>query len=665
MVTGPVTRGTRGVRRRGGPVLTAVVLAATAGGLLSAGAVPASAATVSCASPVYKRQFFANTTFSGTPRKTDCDALIDQNWGAGAPASGLPKDAFGVRWTVTRDFGSGGPFALSAAARDGIRVYLDGARKVDLWKDVSTTRKKTVDITVPAGRHTLRVDFANWTGPANVALSYAPRTSAAVDKVKPLVPGGASVSYADGRAKLTWSRNQEMDLAGYRVYRRLKGTDFGGKPLATTTSASYTDASLPRTGDVYYYEVRAYDKAGNASAGTADKAVTTLDRTPPAAPAGLSATKADGAVRTQWQPVKGATWYRLYRASSAAGPFEAVAARLTDGSYRDTPSFDVTKRWYYRVVAGDAAGNTSVPSATADTGVPDVTPPGQVTGVQAVGGTAGNNVRWTANADDTAHYEVWTRRSGQEEFTGPQVVLGSSWLDAAAPVGGAVEYRVNAVDTAGNVSPASVSTAAVRPTPAPVSAPQSVTAAPRDGSTPLTWAFPADAWKFHVYRRTDPNGAWTLLDEDPTGANRFEDTTAPAGVAYYYVASVDAAGADSAPSATVMADRLTPATATAPQAPVLSLKAPYAECTANDCSGHGGAGQPVTITMSRPAGDSRVIGGYRWRVFGGGADSGYHQTSDSTVAWTPSRSGFYVAEVASVDVYGRVGAATQIEFKVA
>ncbi|MGW4273007.1 hypothetical protein ACWEGQ_11725 [Streptomyces seoulensis] len=306
-----------------------------------------------------------------------------------------------------------------------------------------------------------------------------------------------------------------------------------------------------------------------------------------------------------------------------------------------------------------------MPSATADTGVPDVTPPGQVTGVQAVGSTAGNNVRWTANADDTAHYEVWTRQSGQEEFTGPQVVLGSSWLDAAAPVGGDVEYRVNAVDTAGNVSPASVSAAAVRPAPAPVSAPQSVTAAPRDGSTPVTWAFPADAWKFHVYRRSDPNGAWTLLDEDPTGANRFEDTTAPAGVAYYYVASVDATGADSAPSATVMVDRLTPATATAPQAPVLSLKAPYAECTTNDCSGHGGAGQPVTITMSRPAGDSRVIDGYRWRVFGGGADSGYHQTSDSTVAWTPPRSGFYVAEVASVDVYGRAGAATQIEFKVA
>lgn len=34
-----------------------------------------------------------------------------------APASGLPKDNFGVRRTVTRDFGSGGPFALPSPHR--------------------------------------------------------------------------------------------------------------------------------------------------------------------------------------------------------------------------------------------------------------------------------------------------------------------------------------------------------------------------------------------------------------------------------------------------------------------------------------------------------------------------------------------------------------------
>lgn len=164
---------------------TATALAlATAGGVLYATAVPASAA-VNCTSPVFTRQFFANTTFSGTPKKTDCDSTIDQNWGSGAPVSGVPSNNFGVRWSVTRDFGSGGPFTFTASALDGMRVYVDGVRKIDVWKNVSATVKKTVDVTIPAGKHTIRFDFVNWTGSANVRFAYTPRTSAAYDKVKP------------------------------------------------------------------------------------------------------------------------------------------------------------------------------------------------------------------------------------------------------------------------------------------------------------------------------------------------------------------------------------------------------------------------------------------------------------------------------------------------
>jgi hypothetical protein len=56
---------------------TALVLA-TAAGLLSATAAPASAATT-CAAPVLKRQFFANKSFSGTPKKTECDSAIGRH----------------------------------------------------------------------------------------------------------------------------------------------------------------------------------------------------------------------------------------------------------------------------------------------------------------------------------------------------------------------------------------------------------------------------------------------------------------------------------------------------------------------------------------------------------------------------------------------------------
>ncbi|MFG3552261.1 hypothetical protein [Streptomyces sp. NPDC047725] len=55
-----------------------------------------------------------------------------------------------------------------------MRVYVDGMRKIDLWKKVSATAHKTVDLTIPSGKHTIRVDDAAWTGYASAAFTYAP-----------------------------------------------------------------------------------------------------------------------------------------------------------------------------------------------------------------------------------------------------------------------------------------------------------------------------------------------------------------------------------------------------------------------------------------------------------------------------------------------------------
>jgi fibronectin type 3 domain-containing protein len=543
--------------RRTTPAAAAAVVLATAGGLLAVTTAPASAA-VSCASPVFKRQFYANTSFSGTPKKTDCDNAIDQSW-SGAPVSGLPKDNFGVRWTVTRDFGSGGPFALSATGLDGMRVYVDGVRKIDLWKNVSTTVRKTANVTIPSGRHTLRVDYANWTGAAQVKVTYAPRTSADVDKVKPLVPTGTSVTYdtATGKAKVTWAKNKEMDLAGYRVYRRLKGTSFGTKPLTTTTSTSYTDSTLPVTGDTYYYEVRAYDKAGNESGGTADQAVATVDRTGPAT----------------------------------------------------------------------------------------------ATGTAALGTTAGNSVTWQASSSkDVTHYEVWAARNGDPDPDGPEIVSGTSFLDRLAEAGVPYVYTIQAVDGANNLSPVSAPVTVTRPVASAVPAPTGVTGTPADASTEVTWTT-ADATGYRVYRRTDVNGAWSLVGT--ASGTSYEDTSAPKGKAFYYVAAVDAQGADSVPSTEVTVDRLTPATATGPAAPKLTL-------VTNGVP----ARSPIQVTAAPGTGDEgRVLKGYSWEISGACGSSGTQFSTTGTLSWTAPWNGPCVAEVYAVDAYGRQGTqSASVEF---
>ncbi|AWW38490.1 PA14 domain-containing protein [Streptomyces cadmiisoli] len=549
-------------RRTTSAAATAVVLA-TAGGLLTAAAAPASAATT-CTSPVFKRQFYANTSFSGTPKKTDCDSAVDQNWGTGAPASGLPKDKFGVRWTVTRDFGSGGPFTFTASAQDGVRVYLDGKPRIDLWKNVSSTVSKTVNVTIPKGKHALRVDFVNVTGRANVKFTYAPRTSASVDKVAPLVPTGAAVTYdqATGKAKLTWAKNKEMDLAGYRVYRRAKGGSSPGTRLTTTTSTSYTDATLPVTGAAYEYTVRAVDKAGHESAGTATLPVTTTDRTAP-----------------------------------------------------------------------EPLGELS-----------------------SVGTTAGNALTWEASpSSDVHHYEVWAAPAGQQDPDGPATVFGTSWTDVVAEAGTEYRYTVLAVDGARNVSPASVVTA-TRPVPSGAPAPTGVQGTPADAHTRLTWA-PAegDIGGYRVYRRTDPNGAWNAIGDTGSAAGSYEDTSAPRGKAYYYVATVDGAGAESVPSAAATVDRLTPATAAGPAAPRLTVNS------------QGGTRFPISVGVEPGAGDEqRLLKGYLWEISGACGSSGPPRlTTTDTISWIPSATGPCAVAVRAVDAYGRTGQEASVEVMVA
>ncbi len=426
-------------RRTTARTATALVLA-TAGGLLTAATLPASAA-VTCASPVYTRQFFANTTFSGTPKKTDCDSAIDQSWGTGAPATGLPRDNFSVRWTVTRDFGSGGPFSLAASAQDGIRVYLDGVRKIDLWKNVSTTVSKTVNVTIPSGKHTLRIDFVNWTGTANVKFSYLPRTSATVDTVKPLTPTGTSVSYdtTTGQAKLTWAKNKEMDLAGYRVYRRLKGTSFGSTPLATTTGTAYTDSTLPVTGQTYYYEVRAYDKAGNASTGTTDLAVTTVDRTAPEQVTGVSATGTTAGNTVMWQASASADVHHYEVWGAPEGQEDPDGPETVSGTSFTDALAGAGTAYVYRVYAVDGAGNVSPASAPVTVTRPEPSGVPAPTGLTATVHDDRTELSWDL-PENAPQYRVYRRTDGGWAQLGN--VRGGGWDDIIAPAGKASYYVV-------------------------------------------------------------------------------------------------------------------------------------------------------------------------------------------------------------------------------
>ena len=490
------------------------VVVATTGGLLAA--VPASAA-VSCASPVFKRQFFANTSFSGTARKTDCDSAISETWGAKAPASGLPTNNFGVRWTVTRDFGSGGPFTFTAAAQDGIRVYVDGVRKVSAWKNVSTTVTRTLNLTIAKGKHTLRVDYVNWTGSANVKFTYTPRTSAAVDKVRPLTPTGVVSEWFPGSdtgvsTVLGWAANKEMDLAGYRIYRQAQGETAWTK-VGTTTRRTFTD-NPPGTGKKYLYQVRAYDKAGNESTGTATYGpVPTPDFTAPAAPV-LTATATEASNNLSWTASADAVSYRVFRRPAGSSTYSQLAD-TTATDHTDTSAV-YGREYDYKVSAVDAAGNTadSAVVRTART----ITPPSDVTAsAPALGGVV---ITWKEPADgDTADYDIYrsaTSADGSRDWTLASCNTRRTGTDTAGNTvrrctdngvrhGVTYHYKVIRQNTAGLWSTASpevtVTTSGDELPPPPVTG---LTAEPLEYGVKLDWddSTAADLREYWIYQRT-------------------------------------------------------------------------------------------------------------------------------------------------------------------
>ncbi|MFD3412367.1 fibronectin type III domain-containing protein [Streptomyces cyaneofuscatus] len=447
--------------------LAATAALATTGGLVTAAA-PAAAA-VTCASPVWKAQYFGNSTFSGTPKLTACDSAISESYGKGDPAGvTLPKDNFSVRWSLTRDFGSGGPFRLSAATQDGMRVYVDGVRKINLWKNVSATVRKTVDLTIPAGKHTIRVDFVAWTGVANAAFTYTPRTEAAVDTVKPLAPTGLTAAYdrTTARTTLRWAANKEMDLAGYRVYRRLSTTSWAKvSGTSAVTTRSFVDAP-PATGQTFLYEVRAVDKAGRESIGSPDVTATTVDRTGPAAPTGLVVTTGDGWHDTlNWQKAADTAKYEVYASPAPTGPFE-LRGTTTTTSFRTNGA--VNKNTYYRVRALDAVGNPGAYAAVTSDGV-DRMPPKSPTDLNVVARPGYTDLHWhqpdsfTEDYGNGGYYRVY--RSPGKTFdpaARTQVTCvaeesddagnGGNCYDVDMPANTHVTYAVTAVDPYGNES---------------------------------------------------------------------------------------------------------------------------------------------------------------------------------------------------------------------
>ncbi len=108
--------------------------------------------------------YYADTTLSGNSVYSGNDSQIGFNWTSGFPAKfvAVAPNNFSVRWQGTFSFVQGN-YTFSAIASDGMRLYLDGVKVIDSWRDQPPS-EYDVPQKVSSGNHLVVVEFYEHTG---------------------------------------------------------------------------------------------------------------------------------------------------------------------------------------------------------------------------------------------------------------------------------------------------------------------------------------------------------------------------------------------------------------------------------------------------------------------------------------------------------------------
>ena len=245
----------------------------------------------------------------------------------------------------------------------------------------TTTTTAYTDAGLAAGTYYYKVVAEDAAG-----LVSAPSDEASArvgDTAPPSAPGTLSATGGNGGATLSWgAATDDVGVARYHVHR---STTSGFTPSAANRVATATGLSYAETGlapGSYHYRVVAEDAAGNLGPASNEAvAVIHADTAPPSTPSGLSAVASGTTISLDWSASTddgGVVGYDVHRSASSGFTPSATnrigqptATTFADGGL-------AAGTYYYKVVARDAAGNVSTPSAEASATVADTPSPGLV-----------------------------------------------------------------------------------------------------------------------------------------------------------------------------------------------------------------------------------------------------------------------------------------------
>jgi len=282
----------------------------------------------------------------------------------------------------------------------------------------------------------------------------------------------------------------------------------------------------------------------------------------------------------------GTQGYRIWRGTSATGTNKVCIGSTTDLTFTDTAVVQGTT-YYYDITAYDKNGNECDNAASGWGSVLSscTTAPETPSTPTAIARNGRIDINWTKNSEKNIDYYIVEKYVSGTPLT-PWNVYDNSYTETGVSATKAViatwTYTIQAVNTLGNISPASTASSAPTTTvytPADDLAPNPLAAAPTlsrnyDGSIIITWVATGspstspDVGYYRVYRRisTDEYDASKMVIEVPSSILTFTDSGLANGISYKYeVSVVDYSGMESIKSS--LSTALSAVDTTAPDAP--------------------------------------------------------------------------------------------------
>jgi hypothetical protein len=189
-------------------------------------------------------QYFANANLTGSPVLTRTEA-INFDWGTASPGTGVPVDAFSVRWIGQVRAPSSGNYVFQTISDDGVRLYVNGAQLINNWTDHGTTTNNSAAVALVAGRsYDVVVEYYDRSGGAIAKLNWqTPETTA-------FAPVAASQLYSSSTQGLLGQYFPNTTLSGTPALTRTEAVNFDWGTGSPGTGVGTNSFSVRWTGQV-------------------------------------------------------------------------------------------------------------------------------------------------------------------------------------------------------------------------------------------------------------------------------------------------------------------------------------------------------------------------------------------------------------------------------